>query len=201
MLHVPELDMKTNREEFVSLLAENLLLSESEKTLITELFTFKTYPKGTILFQEGDKTTESYLVIKGCIRSYLFVDGQDITTEFYTELDSYAPPSTINQCTSNCFAACLEETVSVVSTPEQENELFLHHPSLESLCRKFTEKLMARQQLSFQQFRMLTPEQRYLNLLKTRPGLIQRVPQYHLASYLGIRPESLSRIRKRLASK
>ncbi|MEM9936705.1 MAG: Crp/Fnr family transcriptional regulator, partial [Bacteroidota bacterium] len=46
-----------------------------------------------------------------------------------------------------------------------------------------------------------TPEQRYLNLLETRPELVTRVPQYQLASYLGVKPESLSRIRKRLARK
>jgi CRP-like cAMP-binding protein len=46
-----------------------------------------------------------------------------------------------------------------------------------------------------------TPEQRYLRLLTDHPELLKRVPQYHLASYLGIQPESLSRIRKRIASK
>lgn len=47
----------------------------------------------------------------------------------------------------------------------------------------------------------MTPEERYLHLQQTRPELVQRVPQYQLASYLGIQPESLSRIRKRLAVK
>jgi hypothetical protein len=46
-----------------------------------------------------------------------------------------------------------------------------------------------------------TPEQRYLKLLKTRPELFQRLPQYQLASYIGVKPESLSRIRKRLVKK
>ena len=45
-----------------------------------------------------------------------------------------------------------------------------------------------------------SPEQRYLKLMKSRPGLLQRIPQYHLASYIGVKPESLSRIRKRIAS-
>jgi DNA-binding MarR family transcriptional regulator len=51
---------------------------------------------------------------------------------------------------------------------------------------------------TFAEFKMSSPEERYLNLLKTRPDLIQRVPQHQIASYLGIKPESLSRIRKRI---
>lgn len=50
-------------------------------------------------------------------------------------------------------------------------------------------------------FITLNPEQRYLQLLEKRPDLINRVPQYHLASYLGIKPETLSRIRKRIYHK
>jgi hypothetical protein len=46
-----------------------------------------------------------------------------------------------------------------------------------------------------------TPEQRYLKLLQSRPDLIQRIPQYQLASYIGVKPESLSRMRKRIMAK
>jgi hypothetical protein len=55
------------------------------------------------------------------------------------------------------------------------------------------------QQEALAKFITSSPEARYKNLLETRPDLIQRVPQYHLASYLGVKPESLSRIRKRIA--
>jgi hypothetical protein len=57
------------------------------------------------------------------------------------------------------------------------------------------------QQETLSQFITSSPEQRYKTILKSRPDLIQRVPQYYLASYLGVKPESLSRIRKRIAKK
>ena len=60
---------------------------------------------------------------------------------------------------------------------------------------------MAKQQESFAEFKTSTPEERYLNVLKTRPDLIQRAPQHQIASYLGIKPESLSRIKKRITNK
>ena len=58
-----------------------------------------------------------------------------------------------------------------------------------------------KQQEALDKFITSSPEERYKNLLETRPDLLQRVPQYHLASYLGVKPESLSRIRKRLTKK
>jgi DNA-binding MarR family transcriptional regulator len=59
---------------------------------------------------------------------------------------------------------------------------------------------MAKQQDTIDDLKMSSPEERYLALLKNRPDLIQRVPQHQIASYLGIKPESLSRIRKRISS-
>ena len=63
------------------------------------------------------------------------------------------------------------------------------------------EKIFAEQQEIAASYFTNTPKQRYLKLLETRPDLLQRIPQYQLASYLGVKPESLSRIRKRIAIK
>ncbi len=72
---------------------------------------------------------------------------------------------------------------------------------MESLCRVSSESNHGRAQEMMASYITKSPEQRYLNLLETRPDLVTRVPQYQLASYLGVKPESLSRIRKRLAMK
>jgi CRP-like cAMP-binding protein len=72
---------------------------------------------------------------------------------------------------------------------------------METLNRMGVEMELQKNQEAFAQFIMLGPEERYLNLLNNRPDLLDRVPQYQLASYLGITPESLSRIRKRIIKK
>ena len=64
-----------------------------------------------------------------------------------------------------------------------------------------SKELLAKQQINFDKFKTSSPEQRYLNLLQKRPELIQRVPQHQLASYLGIQPQSLSRLRARILEK
>lgn len=193
------MNISKREEKLFAFLSDHMQLTEEEKRAVLDLAMVKTYPKGATLFEEGDKTNESYLVIEGCLRTFILMDGNDITTEFYTEFDSFSPSSTVTGAPSNCYASCLETSVLLVSTPEIEEEVFEKFPAFEKLCRLFSEKLMARKQVSFDEFRRFTPEQRYLHTIESRPELVQRVPQYHLASYLGIRPESLSRIRKRLA--
>lgn len=189
------------KETFLQFLMKYLTLSKKKKQFISTLPMFKTFPKGSLLFKKGEFTKASYLVIKGGIRTYLMVEGNDITTEFYTETQAFIPSSTIVKTPSNCYATCFEDSILVVCTEDIEEKVFQYIPELTFICRKFSERLLAKMQLSLDMYRSLTPEQRYLHLINERPELIQRVPQYHLASYLGIRPESLSRIRKRLVQK
>lgn len=81
---------------------------------------------------------------------------------------------------------------------KQAQTLFNQYPRLESIARKVLENAFAEYQQTINNYLTDTPEQRYVRLSETRPNLIQRVPQYHLASFIGVRPESLSRIRKRI---
>ena len=92
----------------------------------------------------------------------------------------------------------MEDSTLVVCYPDRAEAMFKRFPKFESLCRILTEEDLGKTQEAFATFVISSPEERYLNLLKNRPGLINRVPQYQLASYLGIKPESLSRIRKRI---
>jgi len=74
-------------------------------------------------------------------------------------------------------------------------------PKFETLCRISSEEPLARQQINFDEFKTSSPEQRYLNLIQKRPDLIQRVPQQQLASFLGVKPQSMSRLRARILEK
>jgi len=84
---------------------------------------------------------------------------------------------------------------------EKTKEMYRRFPRFEKMCRIKSEEDITKFQEKFSRYISSSPEERYVHLLETRPELIDRVPQYHLATYLGMKPESLSRIRKRLASK
>ena len=102
---------------------------------------------------------------------------------------------------SKHFLHCCEDSTLVVDNSKKADELYHQFPKLESVSRKVMEKIFAEQQKISSAYFTDTAEQRYLKLLDTRADLLQRIPQYQLASYVGVKPESLSRIRKRIAQK
>jgi CRP-like cAMP-binding protein len=185
-------------KQLFNFIAKYMPLSVEEKEAIIELDIFRNYKKGTVLLKEGQYSKVGYFVIKGCIRSYYVIDGEEKTTAFYTELDSFSPLCVVNNKPSEYYVACVEDSILTVANPEMEKIIFEKFPRFETLCRILSEELLAKSQASFDDFKTSSPEQRYLKLLETRPDLLQRVPQHQLASYLGMKPQSLSRIRKRL---
>lgn len=175
--------------------------TEDEKNAILSLDLFRSVKKGTTLLKEGQISQDSYFVLKGCIRIYYIIDGEEKTTAFYTEMDALTPHCVINKAPSEYFISCVEDSILTVSNSDVEVEINSKFPKFEIMCRKLSEELLAKQQINFDEFKTSSPEQRYLNLLQKRPDLIQRVPQHQLASYLGIKPQSLSRLRARILEK
>lgn len=178
-----------------------MTLSEEEKQAIIDLSIFRTYEKDAVLIREGQVSNESFFVVKGCIRCYYMIDGEEKTTAFYSEGEVFAPMCSVTGEPSEYVVACVEETILAVSTPEIEEISFKKFPRFESLCLIISEEKVARNQATFDEFKTSSPEQRYLALVETRYDLVQRVPQYQLASFLGITPQSLSRMRARLQKK
>ena len=176
-------------------------LTEDEKNAITSLSIFRTVKKGTTLLKEGQKSNEGYFVLKGCIRTFYIIGGEEKTTAFYTEMEGFTPHCVINNAPSEYYISCVEDTILIGTNPDMEAVSFNKFPKFESLCRVLSEELLAKQQINFDEFKTLSPEQRYRKLLQSRPDLIQRVPQHQLASYLGIKPQSLSRLRARIKEK
>lgn len=182
-------------------LSKYVTLTEEEKNAIISLDIFHSVKKGTILLKEGQKSKESYFVLKGCIRTYYEIDAEEKTTAFYTEMEALTPPCVISQTPSDYYVSCTEDCILLISNSDMEAEVNAKFPKFESLCKKLSEELLAKERMDFDEFKTSSPEQRYLNLIEKRPDLIQRVPQHQLASYLGIQPQSLSRLRSRIAEK
>lgn len=187
--------------EILKCLSKYVAITEELEKAIAESVFVKSFKKGTILLREGGFSNECYFILKGCIRSYYLKDGEEKTTEFYTEEQVVSPSGYGKKIPSEFYLECIEDTIASVGTPELEEEMYQKYPQLETLSRVMADTLMGNYQDTFAEFKMASPEQRYLNLLKIRPDLIQRAPQHQIASYLGIKPESLSRIRKRTLKK
>jgi len=190
--------MKNILFDFIS---KYISLTEEEKDAILSLDLFRSVKKGETLLKEGQNSTDSYFVIKGCIRTYYIIDGEEKTTAFYTEMDALTPHCVVNKTPSDYFISCVEDSIITVSNSDMEAEINSKFPKFDIMCRMLSEELLAKQRIDFDEFKTSSPEQRYLNLLQTRPDLIQRVPQHQLASFLGIKPQSLSRLRARILEK
>lgn len=171
---------------------ENIIL---ENTLV------KFFPKKTILLKEAQISNDCYFILKGCIRSYLIKNGEEKIIEFYTEGQVVLPSVYGQSKPSPYYLECLEDTIVTIGNPQLEKQTFQKYPQLESLSRIIAEKIISTKQESFTTYKTSSPEERYLNLLQNKPDLLQRVPNYQIASYLGVKPESLSRIKKRIIGK
>jgi len=183
--------------EIIKYLARYIPITKELEEAINKSGFIRCFGKGTLLLEEGKISNECFFVIKGCIRSYYIKDGEEKTTEFYTEEQSVTPTVYGKKIPSEYYLECIEDTIAGVGNSDLEAEMYLKFPQIESLNRALGEAIMAKYLQTFAEFKMSSPEERYLNLLKNRPDLIQRAPLYQIASYLGIKPESLSRIRKR----
>lgn len=174
-------------------------LSEVEADAIAESMVVKTFPKGTVLLREGQVSTECYFVMEGCVRQYYLIDGEEKTDRFFTEEQwVVSMNSFLQQLPAAHYWVCCEDTTLVIGNEQKENDLYDRFPRFESISRAVMSEMLAEQQTLTASYLTDSPEQRYLKLLESRPDLFQRVPQYQLASYIGVKPESLSRIRKRI---
>lgn len=189
------------QDTLFNFISKYISLTEDEKNAILSLDIFCSVKKGTILLKEGQKSQENYFVLKGCIRKYYIIDGEEKTTAFYTEMEGLTPHCAINNAPSEYFVGCVEDTILIVANTDMGVEINAKFPKFQLMCGVLSEELLARQQINFDEFKTSSPEQRYLNLMQKRPDLIQRVPQHQLASYLGIKPQSLSRLRARIVEK
>lgn len=189
-------------KELIAFLSKIDALTPEEITELAGQITVHQIKKDTILVHQGKVCRLCYFVLKGCLRQYTLEDGVEKTIAFYTEDQAINFFTSKNsQTPSGSSLATLEDALLLIGNPEEEMEMYAKFPKLERIAQAMVEQEFGKTQDAFASFITSSPEQRYLNLLNERPDLVQRVPQRLLASYLGMTPESLSRIRKRIITK
>jgi CRP-like cAMP-binding protein len=121
-------------------ISKYISLTDDEKNAIVSIDIFRSFKKGTTLLKEGQKSNDGYFVLKGCIRTYYIIGGEEKTTAFYTEMEALTPPCVINKDPSEYYISCVEDTILIISTPDMETEMFSKFPKFESLCRILAEE-------------------------------------------------------------
>jgi len=177
-------------------------LTAEETKALTDSMVIKKIRKGEFLIKKGQRNKDTYFVLSGLIRQFKLANGEELTTNFFNEgqwiisLTSFK-----DNPVADSYLMSEEPSLVVIGNEEKAQEIFKNFPRLETTSRAVMETVFSEQQKTITSYLTETPEQRYLRLLNERPDIFQRVPQYHIASYIGVKPESLSRIRKRIANK
>jgi CRP-like cAMP-binding protein len=174
-------------------------LDKSDFEYFTSKLQAKQVKRKEILIREGQVCSNSYFINSGCLRYFHTVEGEEITGQFFFENGWYADyGSYLSGKPSDQNIEALEKTELLVLPKAALDKLFIEIPKFEKFGRLMAEKAFLGLRQHNELLTKQTPEERYLNLIKDRPKLIERVPQHYIASYLGIKPPSLSRIRKRI---
>lgn len=173
-------------------------LSDENWKQISVCFGKRVIEKDEILLQEGKICRHLYFIESGLLRFFINKDGNDIT-KFFTEapycFTSQVSFTAEKPATENIQA--IEQSVIWQITLKQANDL-LELKSWNTFIRKLIQEVQSYTEEILQEIQTETAENRYKKMLESNSELLHRVPLKYLASYLGIAPQSLSRIRKKI---
>ena len=175
-------------------------LTEEETTFLLSKLIYRKYLKNQYIVQQGDVCKHECFIISGCTKMfYIDADGQEHIVMFSVE-NWWASDmgSFISQTPADYNIQCLENTELIQFSYETLEELYPKIPKLERFFRKILEKsIVAFQKRLIRNF-SLTAREHYLIFRNSYPKIEQRIPQYMIASYLGITKEFLSKIKSQL---
>jgi CRP-like cAMP-binding protein len=176
-------------------------LTEDEQLILASKVTFRKYLKGQYLLQQGDVCKYQCFVISGCTKTF-FIDaeGQEHIMMFSIE-DWWTSDmgSFITQTSADFNIQCLEDTELVMFSKDIMEDLYVKIPKLERFFRQIIERGLVASQNRLIRNLSLSAKERYLYFRNQYPKIEQRIPQYMVASYLGITKEFLSKIKSQLA--
>jgi len=174
-------------------------LTEDDLNYAVQFYKEKRITKGDFLLQAGQMVNHFYYLEHGCICYYLLKDGSEKVMEFFTDDDIFTDLyAYIEEIPANAFLRAEEDCRLFYVSKQDVLRSFDYSQRLERSGRLSMQDAFVKAFRRIAHLNNLTNEERYLRLLEKRPELFQRVPQYLIASYLGVTPVGLSKIRKRL---
>lgn len=177
-------------------------LSPGDWGALEQCLQLQQFRKGEFLIRNGEVSRTVSFINKGIVRLFYLSDGREICTGFVAEneyVSAYA--SFLTQTPSAENIEALEDTEVVQLSYTDMQRLYRSHPVYEKFGRKIAESLFIMVSMQTAGLLTLSPEERYRTITEQQPFIIQRVPQYMIASYIGITPEHLSRLRKKRTGK
>lgn len=190
-------------DNILKYVSRHITLTEEETALFVSLLKTRLLRKRQYLLQAGDISKNEYFVNSGCLRAYTVDDkGMEHVLQFAIENwwinDMY---SFLTQTPATYFIEAMEDTELVMISRDAYDELLNKVPKFERMFRIILQNAFIAQQRRIVEDMSLPAHERYLLFQQRYPQFEQRLPQHQVASYLGITPESLSRIRRQLAEK
>src|SRR5690606_12456146 len=185
--------------EMNDFLIDTFQITKNEAEIFSSSFKMKKYSRNEKFIKFGKVCNEIGFLEKGLLKCVLIRDDLEIIDDFVFEnrfVTNYF--SFLTDTKSSKDIICIEDSLIQVINREQLYKLSLRHPFIETIARKVTEKLFISTHQRLEALRLQTAEERYLELLKSNKQIMGRVPQYEIASYLNVTPESVSRIRKNI---
>ncbi|WP_130734232.1 Crp/Fnr family transcriptional regulator [Flavobacterium sp. J27] len=186
-------------ENLLNILNTKITISEEDWLFISSKLQEKEFKKKDFIITTQNIEDKIYFIQEGIFRLYIELPEKDVTIDFgfpNNFLSSYS--SFLTQTPSIACIQSLTKSKVIFITRKDLQEIYLHTQSGESIGRIFAEEFFrykSKRELSFLKD---SPTERYLNLVKEQPQLIQEIPQKYLASYIGITPQALSRIRAKI---
>ncbi len=192
---------RMDTKKLIEHIQSHVELSEQSANRLIGYFEKKEVGKKEYLLRAGITSRAEYFIVKGCLRVFVIdAKGGENNVRFGTEnwwIGDFA--SFMKKQPASYFIQALEKTEVLFINRTKWDHLFSEIPEISTYFRIMFENAALGQQSLIAQHISYTPEERYQELIENRPELLQRVPQKHIASYLGITPEFLSMIRRKIA--
>jgi len=171
-------------------------LSCEDEALLKEKLQLKSFKKKEIVLRKNQVCKHVYFINKGIMRSFSLINGKEQTNQFYFE-NSYCSSyeSFLIQSPSPLIIENLTDTEVWALAYKDVQKLYTISPALNTFGRKIAELLYIDFNMRSRSLQIDDAKTRYLNIIKNRPEIIQKIPNYLIASFIGVTPESLSRIK------